>query len=191
MEHLWTDDFEAILDAIRVNSIVLSNLKKKRYLFLKDRLQYFRIPIITISACNSVFSVGLSAYVQQQTVSVINCILSLICGIISSIELYLQIQAQMENELVLSKSFYLLSIEIQKILTLERPHRTEDGKTVLEEKFSIYTKLIENSNLNPKSIKDMLTPLPVAGIGNSPSSFELSAASPRDNIPDATEINTV
>ena len=177
----WTDDFEKILDAIRVNSIVLSNLKKKRYLFLKHRLSYFRLPIITLSALNSVFSVGLQAFVNQQYISVVNCLLSLICGVISSVELYLQVQNEMEQSLVLSKSFYLLSIEIQKILQLERSHRSEDAKSVLDEKFSTYTKLIENSNLNQKSIQDKLTPLPLVGIQPSPSSFEL--ATPRDDIP--------
>lgn len=42
------------------------------------------------------------------------------CGIIGSIELYLSIQKQMENDHEASKSFYLLSVTIFKIISLDK-----------------------------------------------------------------------
>ena len=102
MEH--SDDIETILDNIRRNSVELTYAHKKEYEKLKDRLVYFRLPTIVLSAINSVFSVGLAAYMKQHEVSVINCLISLACGIIVSCELYLQIEKGMANEYDVSKS---------------------------------------------------------------------------------------
>ena len=66
----------------------------------------------------------------------------------------------MENELNVSKDFYLLSIDIFKMLSLERSHRSIDGKTFLDDKFGIYEKLIEQSNIIYRKIQDKLAPLP-------------------------------
>lgn len=57
-----------------------------------------------VSAFNSVFLVGLTPYVQNQnTISMITCLISLTIGIISSLELYLSIQNNMERELIASR----------------------------------------------------------------------------------------
>jgi hypothetical protein len=157
---LWSDDYEKICDSIRQNSVLLGNYHKKRYLYLKYILQFFRIPVIILSGVNSVISVGIQNFVQQQTISVITCVISFICSIIGSIELYLQIQTQMDNELNMSKEFYMLSIEIYKCLSLNRNHRLLDGKSFLEEKFGIYEKLIEASGVINQKLNDKLTPLP-------------------------------
>jgi len=88
--------------------------------------------------------------------------LSLICGIVGSIELFLGIQTQMESELFSSKDYYLLSIEIYKIISLLPENRNCDGKAYLEQTYSVYVKLIEKSNILNKKISDKLTPLPSA-----------------------------
>lgn len=159
--NLWTDDYESVLEAIRINSVVLGNAHKKRYLYLRHILQYFRIPVIIFNGINSVCSVGLQPYVRQETISVITCIIALVCGVIGSIELYLSINTQIQNELVMSKEFYTLAVEIFKVLSLQRDHRSNEGKAFLEEKFSVYIKLIENSNVLTKAVQDKLAPLPI------------------------------
>jgi hypothetical protein len=137
----------------------MSKEHKKRYLYLKSILRYFRLPVIIISGFTSVMAVGLQPYLPQKIISATTCLLSLSCGIIGSIELYLGIQNQMENELTTSKDYYLLSIEIYKILTLDRKNRNIEGKTFLDETYGTYVKLIENSNVLLRKIKDELTPL--------------------------------
>lgn len=157
----WTNDIEVCAENIRLNSVAFSNTHKKRYLYLKHLLLYFRLPVIIISGFNSVISVGLQSYLQQATISAITCLLALFCGIIGSIELFLGIQQQMENELNCSKDFYLLAIDIYKILSLLPTNRNIDGKTYLDEKYQIYIKLVENSALLRKKINDSLTPTPI------------------------------
>jgi hypothetical protein len=154
-----SDDIETILDKIRRNSIQLNYAHKQKYQKLKNKLVYFRLPTIVLSAINSVFSVGLSAYMKQQDVSVINCLISLVCGIIVSIELYLQIEKAMATEYDVSKSYYLLSIEIQKFLLTKRDNRTIDCLPFLDKSYNQYTKLFENSRLLKKSIHDNLCQL--------------------------------
>jgi hypothetical protein len=154
-----TDDIEGILDRIRRNSVQLNYAHKKKYEMLKNKLVYFRLPTICLSAINSVFSVGLSAYMAQQDVSVINCLISLVCGIIVSVELYLQIEKAMSVEYDVSKSYYLLSIEIQRFLLTNRENRTIDCMPFLDKSYNQYSKLFENSRLLKKSIHDNLTDL--------------------------------
>jgi hypothetical protein len=67
----------------------------------------------------------------------------------------------MENELLISKDFYLLSVTIQKTIRLERRNRGVSGKSFLDDQFSTYCKLIEQSNLMCENISDQLTLLPV------------------------------
>jgi len=155
----WSDDIENVLGKIRENCILMSDYHNTRYYYFKGLLKYFRIPTIILSAANSVFSVGLQPYMQQETISLITCMIALFVGVINSIELFLAIQSTMEQELTTSKDFYILSIDIYKILLLHRNHRSIDGKTFLDDKYSIYCKLFEGSQLMNKEINDRLVPL--------------------------------
>jgi hypothetical protein len=157
----WTTDIEDILEAVRHNSAILQKIHRKKYLELKHTLKYYRIPVIIFSACNSVLSVGLQPYLNQQTISATTCIISLIVGIIGSVELYLSIQNQMELELSLSKDFYALAINIFRILNLERENRNTDPHAFLDNIYSDYHNLIQKSNLLKSKIDDELIKIPV------------------------------
>ena len=175
----WSEDIEKVLDQIRMNSVILSKEHKKRYFSLRNILQYFKTPIIIISGINSIVSVGLNPYIEQRTISMMTCLLSLVCSIIGSIELYLAIKKGMETELVSSKDYYILSIDIHKTLTLSKDHRPIPAKEYLENKYNEYVKLYENSNLLPQKIKDSLSPLPDISHSNAlMRSFSLNYISP-------------
>ena len=75
----------------------------------------------------------------------------------------MKIQENMEVELVAQKDFYILSISIYKVLQLDDENRNMDMKLFLEETFANYQKLIENSNVVAKKIKDKLTLIDVEG----------------------------
>ena len=173
-EKEWSDDIENVLGKIRENCIMMSNYHKTRYYYFKGLLKYFRIPTIILSAANSVFSVGLQPYMQQETISLITCMIALFVGIINSVELFLAIQSTMEQELTNSKDFYILSIDIYKLLLLNRNHRSIDGKSFLDDKYSIYCKLFEGSQLMDKEINDRLVPLLEIG----PSTIYTSQSTP-------------
>lgn len=155
-------DIETILDKIRCNSALLSNYHRKRYLVLKGRLKYYRLPIIVLSALNSVGAVSLQGFLGQTYISLINMFMSLIVGIIGSIELFYGITRQMEVELVGSRDFYVLSCDIYKWLSLEKSHRNIEAKIFLDESYGRYIKLIESSIILKKKVEDKMQPIEVA-----------------------------
>lgn len=169
MEHDWSDDIEIVLEDIRTNCVFLTSEHKKQYFAYKNVLQYFRLPIIVISGINSIVSVGFQNYMEQSAISMTTCLLALVCSIIASIEMYLAIQKSMEQSLIASKEFYLLSVDIQKTLLLVREHRPIPAKDYLEKCYNQYVKLIENSNALDKKLVDKLTPIKEADILLSPS----------------------
>ena len=158
-------DIESLLDKIRHNCVIMSDYHKKRFLYLKEYLKVFKIPIIIFSSINSILSVGLQPYLEQENISAIVAGISLIVSILGSIELYMKIQENMETELVAQKDFYILSISIFKVLQLDDENRNIDMKLFLEETFANYQKLIENSNVVAKKIKDKLTLVDVESSG--------------------------
>jgi hypothetical protein len=157
----WTQDTETLLNKIRINCNVLSEYHRTRYIKLKESIKWFRIPVIIISGINSVFSVGLNSFVDQSAVSVLNCLLSLICGIIVSIELYLQLQTQIDTCHSNSKDFYLLGIQIFKILSLVPENRNVEPSSYLDETYASYTKYISQSNIIKTKLADSLQEIPI------------------------------
>ena len=53
----WTKDIDDLLDNIRINCIFLSKCHKKRYFTNKDRLIWYRLPVIVLNGVNSIISV--------------------------------------------------------------------------------------------------------------------------------------
>lgn len=168
----WTEDIEDVLEAIRVNCVILTSEHKKQYFSYKSFLQYFRLPIIVISGINSIVSVGFQEYMEQSAISMTTCILALVCSIIASIEMYLAIQKSMEQSLIANKEFYLLGVDIHKTLLLDRVHRPVPAKDYLEKCYNMYVKLTENSNVLDKKLEDKLTPIP-DGIIMTPTSIKV------------------
>jgi len=161
LSETWTNDILIVLNNIRINSILLSKYHKTNYIILQGKLRYFRIPIIILSAISTLFNLGLNQYMLTQDISLLCAILSLITGLIGSIELYLQLQRTLENSLIHSRDFYLLAVDIQKCLLLTNENRNGDGVTYLNYKFNDYTRLIETSNILNLDITDELTPIPI------------------------------
>jgi hypothetical protein len=153
----WSNDVEHILEEINHNCGIMSSHHKQAYLFLVGQLIYFRLPLIVMSSANSILAIGLSSFVESQTtVSGINSLISLLCAIISSVELFLQIQKRSETELLSHREYYLLGIKISSMVKLQRKHRQVEGLTFLNSVMSDYTSLFESSNVDRVDIQDKL-----------------------------------
>ena len=142
----WTPKIDAMLLILRENCNYMSKYHNFKYQYYKERLKWFRIPIIVLSAVNAFTAVGLQPYTAQQNISTINSILSLLCGILTSIELFLNVQKKMENDLMSHKDYYTLSMDIFKMVSLDLHKRNTNGRDFLEEKVGEFKKLIQNSN---------------------------------------------
>jgi hypothetical protein len=153
----WSDDVERLCGDIQTNAAQFAERHRLEYLELIHQQRYFKIPIIVLSACNSIIAVGLSAYASQDAVSATNCLLSLVCGVISSVELYIGISSKIEAELQSYRLFYNLSVKIGNCLKLAREHRTEaNGVQFLTEVEGEYRALFNDSAVHVDPIADKL-----------------------------------
>ena len=181
-------DIETLLNKIRMNSVLQSSNHKKRYMVLKSRLKLYKLPVIIISAFNAVFSIGLQPFLEQNTISIINSLLALTCGIIGSVELYLQITKNMESSLISSKDFYELSIDIYKFLSLKEENRSVTANVFIDESYNRYIKLVQSSTLLKKRTDDQLTGecvLTLNGFVLSPSLQSLTSAETSSDASDS------
>ena len=156
----WSQDYEEILEQIRINSVNQAQQHKKKYFFYMQLNKWFRIPTIILSSIGSVASVGLQSYFKQQNVSALTCLISLSVGIINSIEIFLKINETTELELETSKHFYNLATDIHKILGLNAFNRISTPKQTLDDMYRRYVELMEKSNLISSQYKDVLISLP-------------------------------
>ena len=155
----WTTDIDSVLDAIRINALLLSNKHKARYFELRDSLKWYRLPVIVLNGANSIISVGLQPYATQNAISITTSLIALICGIIGSIELFFGIQKRLESDMIAQRDYYLLSVDIFKTLSLAKHNRPIPAKDYLEKSYNTYQKLIESSNTLARRIDDQLLPL--------------------------------
>jgi len=157
---LFTADIEGVLEHIRINCAILTEYHRKDFLKLNNSIKYYRIPVLLLSSVASVWSVSGTAFLDQEIVSLTNCMLGLVAGTITSIELFVKLDEKMKLAEELSHKYYIISADIFKTLSLRDENRNQSGKDYLMETFSNYLKLIEKSNILDKRVKDQLLPLP-------------------------------
>lgn len=166
--YMWTEEVEEICEKLRINAVNLSDYHRQRYYYYKGFGKYFRIPLIILASLTSTASIGLQPLLNQEIISGITCILGMIMGIISAIEMHLGIQDNMELELKQSKDFYTLAVDIFKVLNLTRDNRGENGRDYLNERYSQYIKMVESSNLLKRKLRvDLLTEIPKGYVDSS------------------------
>ena len=153
---MWTVDYENLLESVRLNSVHMSRTHKRLYFRYKHMSNMFRVPTIVLSAIASVSSVGLQSYMTQKNISGMTCLISLIIGVMNSIELYLKLQEAIELELEKSKKWYQLASNIYKVLALDRCHREQNPEDVLNRFYNAYMILFEESSLSGVNYSDKL-----------------------------------
>ncbi len=149
----WNLEIINLLNKIRINSITLSNRHRNIALQYQSVSKYFDIPIIILSTFSS--SASGIIYMPEEQKTQINLFISMWITIFTSIKLYLNITSNLNNEILLSREFYILSIDIYKNLNLRIENRP-NGNDYLSECYSNYVKLCEKSNLSHKVKRDEL-----------------------------------
>ena len=149
----WNDEIIKILNNVRVNSLNLSEYHRRNFFYYKNLSNYFDIPIIIISCISGSFSVGASPYLNQGYISLISCSASMFITILSSIKLYLNISDNLQSESDIARKFYVLSLEIYKIINLPDEKRGINSSEFLNSKYNQYIKLYEESNLLKRRYK--------------------------------------
>ncbi len=184
----WTQDYENILESLRLNSVYMSRSHKKKYFAFKRMSNWFRVPTIVLSAFASVIAVGSEPYLKQQNISGITCLVSMIVGILNSIELYLKLQEAIESELDKSKQWYALAAEIYKVTGLEAVHRDDDPSKLLNGFYDKYMELFHESSLNGIHYGDRLLNVPRKTLSGFVSSAMSSSSSINSNDGDISPL---
>ena len=140
------NDIDNILVKIRKNCVYLSIYHNRKHHFYKNILFcVFRIPLIVLSGLNSFFAVGLQNYLDQQTISLLNALISLFCGILTSVELLWQLKDRVDQELESYKNFYKLSTDVFKFLGSSEENK-QNRNDFLTEIYNLYQKHIATAN---------------------------------------------
>lgn len=150
----WNDAYINILQRIRMNAVQLNKKHTQRYVYFNSIAKYFDIPIIVLSVFSSSFTA--LGVIEPKYATVITTSISMCITILSSIKIYLNLSSNINDEISLSKGYYILSINIYKTINL-RPNDL-DIKTYIETTYNEYCKLMEQSSVLYKNIhKDLLT----------------------------------
>ena len=187
--NIWSETEYRILENVRCNAVNLSEWHRKRFYYFKSYAKYFDLPILVLSSFSASFLMGANTYLEQNLINLIGSGLNLGLTILSSIKMYLNINENMNNELLMSKQFYSLAIDIYRMLTLDPSERPESGMSYLNKKFAHYTKLVENSNLLKSKFKtDQLTIIPPNLLMVGSDSESNGSSSPKNNVEEEKEI---
>ena len=177
----WNDEILLLLDKIRINSYTLSEKHRKRFIKFTSLSKYFDIPIIVCSVFSSSFS-SLGS-VPPDNSQIITTSISMFIAIITSIKLYLNLSNNINDEIALSKEFYILSVSIYKLSQLREEDRHIPPLEFLNSCYNQYIKLIEQSTLLRNSLKkDTLVDINIKKYLNSSASSLSIQSNSSDNI---------
>lgn len=177
----FSADQENVLESIRINCAMLTEYHRKNFLKLSSSITYYRIPVLLLSSVASVWSISGTSFLDQHSVSLINCMLGLCAGFITSVELFQKLDQKIKSSEDLSHAFYRVGADIFKTLSLRDENREVKGNQYLSEIFSDYIKLVEKSNILDTKLKDQLLPLPVKLEKSLDSSIRLAIDSPHSS----------
>lgn len=151
----WNNEIISLLDKIRINSYTLSEKHRRRFVKFTSLSKYFDLPVIVCSVFSSSFaSLG---SVPTNKSQMITTAISMFIAVITSVKLYLNLSNNINDEIALSKEFYILSVSIFKILQLKEEDRHIPPLEFLNQSYNQYIKLIEQSSLLRHTLKkDML-----------------------------------
>ena len=117
MSTIWNETIINVLQRIKFNSVQLHRKHTKRFLEYQSISRIFDLPVIIFSVFSASFA-SLQAIDTAYAVIVTTAI-SMFITILSSTKLYLNLSSNINNEIDLSKSYYILSINIYKMLAIK------------------------------------------------------------------------
>lgn len=155
-DEVWTTEEEEFLSNLekQANSYYDHNIKE--YQYYNKMSSKFNIPILVISAFNSLCAIALNDFLAQKFVSILNAVLSAGTGVLGSIQLYMKLNEKMTNAVRASVNFKKLALKISKELTIARKDRTTEGQTFLADCFSEFNTVLEQGNPIEKKLRNHL-----------------------------------
>jgi hypothetical protein len=142
----WFPREEAFLIRLEKQCNAYQKHFTEEYTTYSTSARRYNIPILVISAINGLTAVGLTSFVEQKYVSVLNAILSAGTGVLGSIQLYLKISEKQTKAMQASLLMKRLALKISKEISIDAGQRQTDGKTFIQECFGEFNAALENGN---------------------------------------------
>ena len=154
--HKWTHEEENFLRRIEEQCNIYERFHNKNHSYYDTLSRRFNVPILLISAINSLTAVILPSFIPQEYVSIINATASAGTGVLGSIQLYLKLNEKMTVSLKSAMVFKAIAIKISKELTLAESERSQSGSSFLADRFSEFNAAIEQCGLMDKSLPNVI-----------------------------------
>lgn len=142
----WNDDFEDILQAVRLNSEHLSLHHQKQYVRFKILIRCFRIPTILLSSVAAVVSAGFLNFIGLDQSLATSCILNLIISTLAGLELFLGVERNMAQELQAHRAYLGLAYTTAGLLRLTRDNRPANAAAVTDRILGHHELLLQSSS---------------------------------------------
>jgi hypothetical protein len=155
-DQVWFTEEENFLSSIEKQCNLYNAHHTKDFMYYNKLSTRFNVPILMLSALNSLCAIALNDFVPQRFVSILNAVISAGTGVLGSIQLYMKITEKMTNSLRSQIHFKKLALKISKELSIAREQRTTEGQTFLTECFNEFNTTIEQSNPLEKKILNHL-----------------------------------
>jgi len=150
---IWTESEEIYLRKLHCECNVLAEYNRLKYVEYNKVNKKFQIPILILSGLNSLFALSLQPFLEQNYISLLNATLSLTCGVLGSIQLFIKINEKIHTYIICSHEFNKLSYKISKEMNIEKEQRCMNGKDYLLEVFNEFNTICDKTELNEREIK--------------------------------------
>jgi len=154
--NFWSTNQVEFLNKLKSQCLEYSEFNRKQVKKYTTTNTHFNIPILVLSGLNSFVALGLQPFIRQEYISIINSILSLSCGILSSTALYMKYNEKINTCVACSHELNDLHATIFKELSLDEDSRSMDGKDFCNKMFDEYTKIMQKHLIPKKSIQMFL-----------------------------------
>lgn len=120
-------------------------LYKKEGMKLQGTRAYYEIPIIVLSAVNSVFIAGGEAFLSAHIVKAMTIVVSLLIGIIQGLRTFMKVDETAEQCITTYRDLFRIYENISAVLTNTHNHRGVEPEKFLYDTRSSYIQCIDNS----------------------------------------------
>lgn len=152
----WSINEEELLQKLHTELLTIASYNRCKIKIYSKISSRFNLPIIMFSAFNSFCALGLQNFLEQNVISILNAIVSLVVGILSSVYLYMKVGDKINTATLVNHEILELTTKIFKELSLSRDRRTSSGKEFVGECFMEYSKIMQRQSIIKRHIQHHL-----------------------------------
>ena len=154
----------------------MAEYNRKQFQVYSRIHQRFTVPILVLSGINSLFAVSTQPFLQQNLISITNACLSLFCGILGSIQMFMKVDTKIHQYVICSHEFKKLSYRISRELSVEPNVRSNNGKEFVNDAFNEFNSILDKMETKEKRTREWLLLAAGAAIGEGSSMASADSA---------------